>query len=877
MQPSSQKPKLYILVNNHFDPTWRRCWKRPLEFKGKTFISYNDIETYYLLDNIALAQENPEYKFAIECPLILRTILKDHPEALPVLQQLSKEGRFEISGSGETIVDANMIHGESLVRNFVDGILWVENTFGQKTNYLLRNDAFGNSAQLPQIAHELGIECIFGLHYSWPQNTYWRGLDGSTVLQKAISVAGAGGGIVKYPPCESCNGSRKVDGMTCSVCEGRGIPTDLLAELPRNINPEAFKETGAAIVMMGPEEMLPNPELIDWAKKMGEDYDVRFAVVEELIPYTEPLRKDLANVAEADLHPSVELNPNNAGVWVSRIKTKQIVRRQEQAMLGLESLLVMDALRGEDYPAEPLKSIRQNMYFTMFHDAITATHVDAAYDELLDIMDNIDEGINGLQKKALIDLSDGNEGVTVINSFTTTFTGLVSIEVPGDEPVVITDDTGTALPVISTGDGKVQFLVKGLPAFSSTAVKVISGTEQKSELVEFTWERKEAQTFLEWMRDQQTDNQESLEQFSIENSRFRVDADENGLVRVFDKKLNKDILITDEYRPAELILEHDEGSPWATLTPDFTRTSLAKNTHLKSVEKNGAVQQLVFVVQGDRGMGLSGFPLRGELTVRLVEGMDRVEFSMNTYWSTFNHRLRVAMPVPKTGDTKARYLYDIPYGTLERHPYEPSFDWAGANGDWPGVHWAGIEQDGLSVALFNHGTPSYLMEAGEGNSEVMFLSLLRSPAIPTYLHEPYFYTMTDYEGMRDEGDHEFTFAIGAYDESFAESSVVLDGETYQQVLPVTSGKVELPEMPVVESDTVRLTAVKWAEKGEGIVLRLVEYRGRGGTVQISIPKVFRSAEQVNLLEQPEHALPVAGGKVTLELKRWEIASLKLSI
>ena len=145
MAQTNPKPQLFILVNNHFDPTWRRCWQRPLKFKGKTFISYNDIETYYLLDNIALAQENSEYKFEIECALVLRTILKDHPEALPILQQLAQEGRFAVSGAGETIVDANMIHGESLVRNFVDGILWVEDTLGQKTNYMLRNDAFGDS------------------------------------------------------------------------------------------------------------------------------------------------------------------------------------------------------------------------------------------------------------------------------------------------------------------------------------------------------------------------------------------------------------------------------------------------------------------------------------------------------------------------------------------------------------------------------------------------------------------------------------------------------------------------------------------------------------------------------------------------------------
>ena len=53
--------------------------------------------------------------------------------------------------------------------------------------------------------------------------------------------------------------------------------------------------------------------------------------------------------------------------------------------------------------------------------------------------------------------------------------------------------------------------------------------------------------------------------------------------------------------------------------------------------------------------------------------------------------------------------------------------------------------------MFNQGTPSYRIEAGPGESEVILLSLLRSPAIPTYLHEPDYYSMTEYDGMRDFG------------------------------------------------------------------------------------------------------------------------------
>jgi alpha-mannosidase len=121
-----KKPVIYIYVNNHFDPTWRRCWDHRFTFKGETFISYADLQEYYLLDNIELARKHPEYKFEAEYTLVVRKFLERHPEMLDECRELVREGRFGVTGGGEVIVDANMILGESLVRNYLYGLLWVE-------------------------------------------------------------------------------------------------------------------------------------------------------------------------------------------------------------------------------------------------------------------------------------------------------------------------------------------------------------------------------------------------------------------------------------------------------------------------------------------------------------------------------------------------------------------------------------------------------------------------------------------------------------------------------------------------------------------------------------------------------------------------------
>ncbi|MBE0698974.1 MAG: hypothetical protein IH586_18810, partial [Anaerolineaceae bacterium] len=329
-----QKPILYVVVNNHFDLTWRRCWQRPFQFKGQSFVSYTDLEVYYLLDNIALAQHDPGYKFEAESVQVVRKFLKRHPEQLAALQALAREGRFAVTGGGEAIVDANMILGESLVRNYVDGLLWVEKIFGQKTRLAVRNDAFGNSAQLPQILRGCEIAWATGMSYTAAQGRYWRGLDGSTILHQSLPVADHSGGVVKYPPCSDCAGTGKKGETTCTACGGRGISKALKAFLPGPIQADVFDELGAALILSMPEEMLPNPALLEWVKQMSGNYDVRFALEEDVLPHIQVWLDQVDSPAEDDLHPEVELNPNNSGCLVTRIKTKQVVRRQEHALLN---------------------------------------------------------------------------------------------------------------------------------------------------------------------------------------------------------------------------------------------------------------------------------------------------------------------------------------------------------------------------------------------------------------------------------------------------------------------------------------------------------------------------------------------------------------
>ncbi|MCY3020796.1 MAG: glycosyl hydrolase-related protein [Planctomycetota bacterium] len=844
-----KKPVLYILTNNHFDPTWRRCWDRRFTDSGRTFVSYAELEDYYLTDNLAIARKHSEYKFEAESTVVARKYLERHPEKLKELRRLAAARRFAVTGAGENIVDSNMVLGESLVRNFLLGLLWVEETLGVRTKLGVRNDAFGNSAQIPQVFRGCEIEWVTGFSYSPCRKEYWRGLDGSILCCANVPVIGSAREAAKCRPCSRCLGKG------CRACRNRGIePTP--AVFPEQLDLKRLRERGCGLISMGYEENLPNPEVIARARQLRGKYDVRFAVQEDFlaIPWLRDMVSRVGKPPAGELCTDPELNPNNSGTWVTRIKLKQMCRQQEYELLAAESLSTLAALRGAEYPRRKLKAAWRTLLFTMFHDAITATHVDAAYDELGELQADIATSmLKHWRRVSKVLVRPAQDRISVLNMTGGAATQPVAVLLPASAASFsLRDEDGQEVQVLRSREYQrkmwVQFLAKDVPPFGARVFSVLP--------------RRTAPPSVRQLREP-----------VIENERFRIQADSHGIVSVYDKRLKCDILKPGMYRPGELVLERDTGSPWATLEPDCSRMGLAEWTTLEGAQAAPVWQRLMFRVElpySSKAAWARGWLVRGTVELTLHAGLERADCYTWLEWDSHNGRVRVAFPVPMRG----KHYYGIPYGTLERKPYKGEFNnWDGANGDWPAINWSGVQAPKHSVALLNKGIPSYRMEEDHKGGTTMWLSLLRSPAVPTYLHEPQFYSMTAYDGMRDAGDHLFHYAITAYDKPFAASDVVNDAEGYNDGLIAAPGVARLPRAPQCLSDHVRISALKMAEQGGGLIIRLWEYRGQGGEVSVRLPDGVQRVSKVNLLERQPQPLDLRGGMVRFAVRPWEIATL----
>jgi alpha-mannosidase len=74
-----------------------------------------------------------------------------------------------------------------------------------------------------------------------------------------------------------------------------------------------------------------------------------------------------------------------------------------------------------------------------------------------------------------------------------------------------------------------------------------------------------------------------------------------------------------------------------------------------------------------------------------------------------------------------------------------------------------------------------------------------------------------------------------------------------------------------------LTALKKTEDSSAILVRLYEWAGKGGDVQIVLPDGATAATLTNLQEQPiGDPLPISAKQVTVPVHPYEIVSVRIS-
>ncbi len=240
--------------------------------------------------------------------------------------------------------------------------------------------------------------------------------------------------------------------------------------------------------------------------------------------------------------------------------------------------------------------------------------------------------------------------------------------------------------------------------------------------------------------------------------------------------------------------------------------------------------------------------------LRLWSNSPRVEFHTELDWHDRRVLLKTRFPLAVKAD---QALFECACGVISR-PTHRNTPWDVTKFEVAAHRFALLAERSFGVALLNDGKYGHHALGNE-----LGISLLRSPVFPDVL--------------ADEGKQAFTYALLPFAGDWLDGGVLAEAQDLNEPLFAVSAKVTqgIWQAAAVEGP-LALSALKPAEDGDALVLRL--YEPAGGTVRPLVRPAtgWRLDGTVNLLEEPLDVPGEPSADSVETMGPFAIRSLKLS-
>ena len=202
--------------------------------------------------------------------------------------------------------------------------------------------------------------------------------------------------------------------------------------------------------------------------------------------------------------------------------------------------------------------------------------------------------------------------------------------------------------------------------------------------------------------------------------------------------------------------------------------------------------------------------------------------------------------------------FDVQFGNLTRKTHSNT-SWDVARFESCGQKWMDLSEGHYGVSLLND--CKYGHSVKDSN---MALTLIKSGIEPN--------------PTTDQEEHDFTYALYPHRETWRAAGTVAESYRLNQPLRVETGaSTDREEMSfaAVNASNVVIETIKQAEDGQGIVIRMYESENALTRATVTVNTDFAKAYVCNLLEEQESQAEVAGRKISVTLKPYEVVTLKL--
>jgi len=771
---------LHMIGNAHIDPVWLWPWQEGYSEIKATFRS--------ALDRM---KEYEDFFFTASSSAFYEWIEENEPAMFEEIKQRIAEGRWAIVGGWWVEPDCTVPSGESFVRHGLYGQRYFKEKFGKIATTGFNIDSFGHSGSLPQILKKSGIENYTflrpGRHEKGIETDtfYWRSSDGSEICAFRIPFQyNSWPEGIKDHILRCANEIKQPDGsIMCFYGVGNhgGGPTK------KNIESILELREGS------PKLMFSTPDrYFEEVKKSGRHLPVIYG----------------------------DLFHHASGCYSANSTVKQLNRKAENRLVTAEKVSVAAKTWSHGkYPLEKYKQSWKNVLFNQFHDILTGTSIQTAYEDAVEAygeaLHTAGQGLNAAMQaiswKIDIPHEEGTKPIVVFNP--NAFPGKFAVEMEtslttdntlwSSKSMILFDDEGTQVPLQfvqaeATCFGRVRLcFVADLPSMGYKTYKLtVTEKAQQFPCVEAT-------------------------DTMAENRWFKLIFDEKtGYIQSLRKK-NDDTEYFGGPAAVPVVME-DKSDTWAHGVTIFDKEIgrfCAKT--VKKVE-SGPVKAVIRVTSYyENSKIIQDFSVFSEL--------DFVHVKTTVDWREQHKMLKLAFPMNLNA---LRATWEIPYGVSlrvpngEEFPMQKFVDVEGVN---PGQQTA---VNGLT--FINDGKTS-----GAIAGKDVYMTVLRSPIYAH--HDP---TVPD-ENLeyvyQDQGIQRFNYALYPHDGSWETAHTVRRSyelnekpiaifETYHEGhLPRKNSFIE------IGAENVMLVAMKEAEDASGdVILRFVETAGRPCEVKIDI-------------------------------------------
>ena len=773
-----------------------------------------------ILEEALKLMKSSNFKFSIEQTFLLESLEERNPKLWQGLKEMIKKGKMEIIDGQYLMPDTMIPAGEVLIREIIFGKRYCKEKFGIDIPVAWAADSFGMNSQLPQIYKKAGYEWLAfrrGAKTEITQSEFlWKGLDGTTILAHWMPLGyRAGLDLNKW--------------------------SHSFAELSK------YASTPHILMPCGSGSMPPQPEIPKALSKWNmthPDIEMKMATPREFFQALEKNERKLETV-EGELYDD-ELEQIFPQVCTSRIWIIQEARECENSLVSAEAFATIAWLLGAEYPADELHEAWKKCLFVAFHDVITGCGVDDIYNEVREIFASLKDKLGDILTRSLTDIAG-------------------KIDTKGKAIAVFNPLPWSVKNWVEANAELSQGFAAELPPLG---YKVYSGV---------TTPEKEAAGEIKVGEEQ------------IETPFFKVTVDkETGIIDILDKHSGLSV------KGNEIVIDDEIGDLYyhRSRFTDLIKSESGKGFQYGSfkpksfkIEEGTAKTKIIFEDEyycltwpyrlkerfPPRLYKYKTLDIHKEVT--LFRDIPRIEFSTKVNNKYPNIRLSVKFD---TGINRKVYFRETQFGVIP----EPTETFTRETGLQPSripnfLSWFDLSNGMSGITFMNKGLPATSMKEGS-----IHIRLLRSinglsadgisgPLVPTpdaLELRPYTF---EYALQMHKGDWRQS-EMYQHAQEFSHSPLCIPANS-QGDMPTEFSFLELYPNNLV------LSALKKAEDSDDVILRFFETEGRATRGEVKLFREIKRAAIVDLLEREEKELYTYGSSLELEVKPFEIVTLKLKL